>query len=74
MLDFEMLFEPRLTIGQTVQLKSDTNRIFNGIYKVMGFEHSGTISDAVAGPCKTSVSLWLGTQVLETVKGTAFAG
>lgn len=66
-----MLFEPRLTIGQQVQLQSQTNRIFNGMYKVMGFEHSGMISPAVGGDCKSSVSLWLGTQVLETVTGRA---
>lgn len=71
LLEFDMLFEPRLTIGQVVDLKSSTNRIFNGRYKVMGVIHRGTISDAVAGNATTTVSLWLGTAVLEVIKGTA---
>lgn len=71
LLDFDMLFEPALTIGQVVDLESSTNRIFNGRYKVMGLTHRGTISDAVAGDCTTTVSLWLGTQILEVIKGTA---
>lgn len=71
LLEFDMLFEPRLTIGQVVDLKSSTNRIFNGRYKVMGVTHRGTISGAVAGDATTTVSLWLGTAVLEVIKGTA---
>jgi hypothetical protein len=69
-LDVEMLFEPRLTVGQVVDLKSSVNTIFNGRFKVMGFTHRGTISPAVGGECRTTLSLWLGTQVLEVIKGT----
>lgn len=56
-LTFEMIFEPRLQIGQFVELKSKTELMFNGTYKVIGIEHSGTISDAQSGQCKTKVSL-----------------
>lgn len=56
-LTFEMIFEPRLQIGQYVELKSKTETIYNGVYKVIGIEHSGTISDAQSGQCKTKVSL-----------------
>lgn len=70
MLEFEILFEPRLTVGQVIELKSTTNEIFNGTYKVMGFEHRGIISPSVAGDAKTSVSLWLGTQVLQVIQGS----
>jgi len=70
-LEFEMLFEPRLTIGQIVKLESSTNRLFNGFYKVMGFSHKGIISGAVSGECRTSVSLWLGTQELRVIKGNS---
>lgn len=70
LIEFDMLFEPRLTIGQYVDLKSTTNRIFNGRYKVMGIHHRGTISRAIAGDAKTTVSLWLGTEVLNVIKGT----
>lgn len=68
-IEFDILFEPRLTLGQLVELQSQTNRIFNGRYKVMGFEHTGTISPAIGGDCKTSCSLWLGTEVLRLVTG-----
>ena len=70
LIEFDMIFEPRLTIGQVLELKSSTNRIFNGRYKVMGVQHRGTISDAVAGTAVTTVSLWLGTQVLQVIQGT----
>lgn len=56
-LTFEMIFEPRLQIGQFIDLRSRTETIFNGTYKVIGIEHSGVISDAQSGQCKTKVSL-----------------
>lgn len=70
-LEVTILFEPRLTVGQVVELRSTTNPLFNGRYKVMGFSHRGTISGAVAGQARvTTVSLWLGTQILRTIQGT----
>lgn len=71
MIQFDMLFEPRFTIGQLVELRSSTNRLYNGTYKVMGFTHSGTISPAVAGPAKTTVNLWVGTRELQLIEGQA---
>lgn len=56
-LTFEMIFEPRLQVGQFVELQSQTERGFNGTYQVLGIEHSGIISDAQSGTCKTRVSL-----------------
>lgn len=58
MLEFDMIFEPRLTVGQILNLNSLTQPIYNHDWKVMGFEHRGTISPSVAGECLTSVSLW----------------
>lgn len=63
-LEFEMIFEPRLTLAQVIELDSTTNRIFNGIYKVMGFVHRGMISPAVAGECSSTVSLFFGADEL----------
>jgi len=54
----EILFEPRLVMNQIVQLISTVNPQYNGIYKVYGIEHTGTISGAVGGKCKTTVSLF----------------
>jgi hypothetical protein len=65
----DMIFEPRLQIGQVVELNSNFNRKLNGQYKVIGIRHSGTISDAVAGKCKTTVQLFLGNRVLNILAG-----
>lgn len=69
-LEFDMIFEPRLTVGQIVQLDSVSNRQFNRAWKVLGFDHRGTISPAVAGDCITSVRLWFTTQDLQLIPGT----
>lgn len=69
-LDVEMLFEPRLTVGQIVQLDSVSNKLFNGTFKVMGFVHRGTISPAVAGDCKSTVSLFFGSSELKIVQAS----
>lgn len=67
LLTFKMLFEPRLQVGQYVHLTSETEKLFNGSYKVIGIEHSGTISDAVSGKCQTKVSLFYGTKSLRII-------
>lgn len=66
---FKMLFEPKLKVGQRLELQSKVNAILNGQYKVMGFQHSGIISDAVSGTCSTNVNLWLGTESLQLIQG-----
>lgn len=67
MVEFEMLFTPQLKIGQIIKLESEVNKLFNGFYKVVGFQHSGVISPSVAGNARTVVQLWLGTQALTTI-------
>lgn len=69
MIEFEMLFEPRFTLGQIVTLQSQTNSIYNGTYKVMGFTHTGLISPSVSGDARTKVSLWRGTQPFQIITG-----
>lgn len=69
-LEFDMIFEPRLTLGQIVRVESMTNKQYNRNWKVIGFEHRGTISDAVAGDLITSVRLWFTTQDLQRIAGT----
>ena len=56
----EMIFEPGLKIGQMVYLDSSSLPDFNGTYKVIGLSHSGSISGAVSGSCKTVVTLMVG--------------
>lgn len=63
-LSAQILFEPRLTIGQQVNFKSASNSLFNGLngqfgqYKIVGIEHVGIISDAVNGKCITTVYMF----------------
>ena len=67
LLTFKILFEPRLQIGQYVELQSETEKLFNGSYKVIGLDHSGMISDVSGGKCETKVSLFYGTLPLRIV-------
>jgi hypothetical protein len=57
LIEFDMLFEPRLRVSQLVELKSRTEPAFNGQYKLVGLEHRGTISENVCGDAVTSVTL-----------------
>lgn len=66
LLTFTIMFEPRLQVGQYIQLESQTEKLFNGDYKVIGIEHQGIISDAQSGRCITKVTLYYG------AKGFAF--
>lgn len=57
-LNFDILFEPSLMIGQRVRLDSITGANFNSIYKVVSLHHRGMISESVAGTAITSVGLF----------------
>lgn len=64
---FDMLFEPRLKIGQRILLNSITAENYNGVYKVVSLVHRGMISDAICGDAITTVGLFFGTQELKEV-------
>ncbi len=73
-IDVEILFEPRLAVGQIVQLESQEkifNQFNNGRYQVIGITHRGTISGAVSDRMTTIASLWLGTSQLQAVARAA---
>lgn len=57
-LNFDILFEPRLSVAQKIQLDSITGANFNSAYKVVSLKHRGTISDAVCGDAVTSVGVF----------------
>ncbi len=65
----DVLFEPRIKVGQLVEVRSPSVSIYDGIYQVQGFEHFGTISGAVGGVCKTTMYLYVGSQVFQTLLG-----
>jgi hypothetical protein len=59
-IELEILFEPRLKIGQKISLQSTTNTTYNGIYKVIGLTHLGVISGAVGGKLRTTIRVMVG--------------
>lgn len=59
-VEFEMLFEPRLIIGQSISLESTTRRDYNGIYKVTSVSHNVKISPQVNGQAITRVTCLMG--------------
>lgn len=62
-LNFDILFEPRMVIGQKIELRSITGSNFNGFYKVISIKHKGTISEAICGSAITSVGLFAPTSL-----------
>lgn len=66
-LSFDLLFEPRLLVGQILELESITSKDFNGTYKVIGIKHAGVISDSISGDAITNVSLFYGSDALKEV-------
>lgn len=56
-LEVEMLFEPDIRLGQMVEIVSQTQSRFNGQFKVVGLEHSCTISGATGGSRTTRLQL-----------------
>jgi hypothetical protein len=65
-LDIRTLFEPRIKLGQVIELQS-LEKEYSGQYKVVGYGHSGMISDAVCGELITNMQLFIGTQNLKLV-------
>lgn len=72
-LEFDMIFEPRLSVGQIIELRSVSNRQFNRLWKVLGFDHVGTISAAVSGDCLTKVRLWFTLEELSVIQANLVA-
>ena len=60
-ISFDMLFEPKIKLGQLAEINSIINPVYNGQYKVYGIRHTGTISEKVASNVKTSLQGFIGT-------------
>lgn len=63
LLRVKMIFEPRIVIGQIIEVQSRISPMFNGQYKVYGIKHEGTISDTVAGTATTTLEMLVGSQM-----------
>lgn len=59
-VEADLIFEPKMVVGQLVEIESRTAPIFNGQFKVIGIHHTGTISGAVAGEARTTLNLYIG--------------
>jgi len=57
------LLEPRIVMGQIIDLVSSVQQQYNGIYKVTGVTHRGIISEAVNGNCYSIFNM-VGNQLL----------
>lgn len=62
-LEVTTLFEPRVNMGQQINVVSSVEPVYNGQYKVLGIQHQGMISDAVGGDLRSTFSLLLGSKV-----------
>lgn len=58
-----MMFEPRLLIGQLLEITSRISPQFDGTYKLWGIQHRGDINISRAGNCTTTLQLQVGSQV-----------
>lgn len=63
LLTVDMIFEPRIVIGQIIEIQSRIMSEFDGQYKVYGIKHEGIISDAVSGSATTTLEMLVGSQV-----------
>lgn len=61
-LIIETIFEPAVRVGGTIKIKSQALEDQNGTYKIISIQHSGTISGAVSGKCKTKIVMMVGRQ------------
>lgn len=67
LLHIEIMFEPRLLLGQKIELRSIGSPNFNGFYRVMTIHHRGMISESVCGEAITMVGLAYGTEGLQVI-------
>lgn len=59
-LTVNMIFEPRVQVGQIVELRSTVEPRYNGQYKIYSIKHNGIISDTVSGQATTTLELFTG--------------
>lgn len=58
LLNFPVLFEPTLYIGQKIQLQSLTGPVYNQFYKIISLHHKGVISESVCGDAITDIGVY----------------
>ena len=69
-LTVRCIFEPRIKIGQGLEIKSRILPVFDGQYKVWGVSHNGTIGGTQGGECTTTIILWTGLNLFGRFKSS----
>ena len=64
------VFEPRIKVGQGIEIKSRIAPEFDGQYKVWGVNHSGIIGGTQGGECITTIQLWTGLNLFGRFKSS----
>lgn len=64
------VFEPRIKVGQGLEIKSRIAPQFDGQYKVWGVSHSGVIGGTQGGECITTIQLWTGLNLFGRYKSS----
>ena len=62
-LTVKTLFEPKIIMGQLLEISSDVAPVFDGQYKVIGLTHQGVISGSVGGELYSTFNLLVGSQL-----------
>lgn len=62
-LTVKTLFEPKIIMGQLLEISSDVAPVFDGQYKVIGLTHQGVISGSVGGELNSTFNLLVGSQL-----------
>ncbi len=62
-LKVRCMFEPRIKVGQGLEIASKIAPEFDGQYKVWGVSHSGAMGLAASGQCITTIQLYTGLNI-----------
>jgi hypothetical protein len=64
LIELDMIYEPTIKLAQLVEIQSEFDSRFDGQYKVVGINHSGTISGSIDSTRTTHLQLLIGTAQL----------
>ena len=64
------MFDPRIKVGQGLEINSKIAPQFNGQYKVWGVSHNGIIGETQGGQCITTIQLWTGLNLFGRYKSS----
>jgi len=59
---FDIMFAPELHPADLVEVRSEIEKTFSGLYKVYSVKHSGNISDGTSSRVTTQVEVFVGAQ------------